>query len=90
MKKQLSAISVFPTSKFIAIFYFVFSAIFCIPWGIIALLSEPKTAAGAVIFILPFIYAIMGFICTAIMCWIYNLIAGYFGGIEFTLNDVDR
>ncbi|MBW1643096.1 MAG: DUF3566 domain-containing protein, partial [Deltaproteobacteria bacterium] len=28
------------------------------------------------------------FIFTALFCWIYNILAKYVGGIEFTLEDV--
>ncbi len=36
---------------------------------------------GAVVF-LPLLYGALGFVMTAFMAWLYNLIAGVVGGIE--------
>jgi hypothetical protein len=46
----------------------------------------PLSGVGAII-ILPFLYAIMGFIGGAIIAWIYNLIAGWIGGIELEFKE---
>ena len=40
----------------------------------------------AVVF--PIIYGVLGFIFGAIAAFIYNLVAGWTGGIELTLSDV--
>lgn len=40
---------------------------------------------AAAIIILPIFYGIMGFIGGAISCWIYNLAAGWIGGVEMEL-----
>ena len=33
----------------------------------------------------PFVYAVMGFLIGALTAWIYNLIAGWVGGIQLDL-----
>ncbi|MBI3476800.1 MAG: hypothetical protein HY010_13795 [Acidobacteria bacterium] len=33
----------------------------------------------------PFLYALMGFLLGALMAWIYNLVAGWVGGIQLDL-----
>jgi len=33
----------------------------------------------------PFIYAVIGYVVTAIGCWLYNMIAGWSGGVSLTL-----
>jgi len=40
---------------------------------------------AAAIIILPIMYGIFGFIGGAIGAWIYNLVAGWIGGIEIEL-----
>lgn len=40
--------------------------------------------AGAFIF-LPILYGFLGFCATALMAWLYNLVAGMIGGIEVEL-----
>ncbi len=41
---------------------------------------------GAVIF-LPIFYGVLGFLGGAVMTWLYNLIAGWVGGIEIDLEE---
>jgi len=36
---------------------------------------------GAII-LFPILYGVIGFIVTAIMAWIYNLVAGWVGGVR--------
>jgi len=32
-------------------------------------------------------YGIFGYVFTALTAWIYNVVAGWTGGVEFTLSD---
>ena len=88
MKKQIKHFSVLQTSKVLAILYGVIAVIF-VPFLLIPSLGNEGNGS-MVIFSLaaPFLYAIIGFIFTALFCWIYNILAKYVGGIEFTLEDV--
>lgn len=86
MKKRLANFSVFQTSKVIGIFYFILAAIFFIPYAIYMLMNGDRESALA-LFIAPFIYAIIGFLFVVLAAWVYNQIANYFGGIEFTIED---
>jgi hypothetical protein len=47
----------------------------------------PAMLTGVFAFILPVVYAVMGFILGVIMGAIYNLVAKYVGGVEITLQD---
>ena len=85
MKKQISSFSIHQTSKVIAIIYFVFIAIFAIPWGIY-LLFAGVGSDSLFIFLLPFLYMLLGYIGMAVFAFVYNLVAGTFGGIEFTIS----
>ena len=60
-----------------------------------ALLSSfiPDTGAGlpffsgfAAIIILPIVYGIISFIAYAIGAWLYNLVAGWVGGVQLEFN----
>jgi len=35
---------------------------------------------------LPFLYAVVGFLSVALMCWLYNIIASRIGGIQLHLD----
>ncbi|MFQ5729218.1 MAG: hypothetical protein ACE5GN_02520 [Waddliaceae bacterium] len=88
MKKQILHISIHQTSKVFAIIYFVFAAIICVPLGFFTLFYGEITAA-LVMFFLPFFYLLLGYIAIAVVSWFYNLVAKSFGGVEFTLANVE-
>ncbi|MGZ3619248.1 MAG: DUF3566 domain-containing protein [Candidatus Binataceae bacterium] len=35
----------------------------------------------------PFIYGVLGFVTSAIVCWLYNVIADLIGGIKVEVDD---
>lgn len=83
MKKQVTNISVHQSSKVIAIIYFVFVAVFAIPWGLYMLFATGM-GESLFIFLLPFLYMLLGYIGFAIFAFVYNLVASTFGGVEFS------
>jgi ABC-type dipeptide/oligopeptide/nickel transport system permease component len=85
--KQILRFSIHQTSKVFAVIYFLLTAVFAIPIGIYLLVTSGDWVDGLFTFALPFIYALVAYIMIAISCFIYNLIANSFGGIEFTLSD---
>jgi len=91
MKKQIKQISVAQTSKVIAILYVIFSllySLFGIP--IIIFGSSEIKIIGFIYLFMPVLAGVFGFIFVALNCWIYNLIAGKFGGVEFEVKDMDE
>ena len=84
-------------AKISAVVYFAMSVLFVLPLilmmsaivaGVPAQNNQPNPFMhGAPFFIgfaltAPFAYAAMGFIMGALLAWIYNLVAGWIGGIE--------
>lgn len=86
MKKQISKFSVFQTSKIIALLFMVTSAIIFWPMAIVSLFNG-EIQLAFVCLISPFLYFFGLFIFYVVFFWIYNIVAGTFGGIEFTLED---
>jgi hypothetical protein len=43
------------------------------------------TVPPVMLVLIPFIYAVVGYIVAAIACWLYNIVAGWSGGVAFTL-----
>jgi hypothetical protein len=81
--------SVVKTATVVAVMYIVIVAIFVIPFGILAVAFGGRdTGASAGLGFLVFgliaavVYGVIGWIFTAIACAIYNLVAGWVGGIE--------
>ncbi len=92
---QVKRFGVLQTAKFAAIMYFIFTAIFTIPIGLIAIVAGPAARGregafgaifgGAFMLFMPVIYAVVGFVFVAIGCLAYNLIAKFTGGIEIEI-----
>jgi hypothetical protein len=90
MKRQISRISIGQTAKVVGAVHVVLaSPIFLL--GIFSSLTRPTRITSEVspiwLFLSPFIYGRGAYILTLMMCLIYNLIARYFGGVEFNTSE---
>ena len=93
-KRRVKRIGVLQTSLVSSLVLFFVSLLFVIPIALImgvigGIAGEefpafPFIGAAFMIFV-PFIYAIMGFIMTAISCLIYNMVAKWTGGVEIEI-----
>lgn len=88
MKKQITSISPLQAAKVSALLYFIITIPFVVLMAIGFSMSPASNHFPIVmIFIMPFAYAIAGFIFTIFGAWIYNLVAKWVGGIEFTTSE---
>jgi hypothetical protein len=88
MKMNIRSFSVVQTSKIAAVLYFAISLIF-VPLFTIAIAMNPHTSKGGLVFVvfLPLVYGVVGFLVTAIACLLYNWLAKFVGGAEFTIEE---
>jgi hypothetical protein len=84
MKTQIVHISKLQTSKVMAVLYLVVSLPLMLFAVLPTLITHQPIQWGA-IWWMPLAYAIFGFIFTFLGAWIYNGVAGWIGGIEFTI-----
>jgi len=94
MKRQIKKFGVFQTAKVAALLYLIGSAIILEPLALITFvlrkygaIPAAADAAGripspAFLMFLPVLYCVISFLTVALMCWLYNIIAGKTGGIE--------
>jgi hypothetical protein len=84
---EIKHIGVFQAAKFAAAMYLLISAVIVIPLTFILMAfgGERTNPYGLLVLLLPLLYAIVGFVFTAIGCWVYNLVAMAVGGIEIEL-----
>jgi hypothetical protein len=88
MQQQITRISPFQTAKVVAALYFVITIPFIILFALFSMFAPTGQKFGLLFIICaPFIYAIVGFIFSIIGAWIYNLVAGIIGGIEYTTTE---
>lgn len=91
MKKQITSISPFQTAKVLALLYFALSLPFIVLMGLMfSFTPGPKPPMMGMLLAMPFFYLIFGFIFTVIGAWIYNLVAKWVGGIEFTTSEIEN
>ncbi|HET6318855.1 MAG TPA: hypothetical protein VFG86_20560 [Chloroflexota bacterium] len=90
-RMRIRRFSVVQTANLAAIVYLVLFAIFLVPIGLIGGIAGGAVGGGnySAIFLIfvPILYAIFGWIFVALACLLYNLVAGWVGGVEFTLED---
>ena len=96
---RIQRFNILKTSSVVAIMYMVIVAIFVVPIAVIALLAGVAipvvgdragmlggVLAGGIAAI--FVNGLLGWVVTAIACAIYNLVAGWVGGIEVSVEAV--
>jgi hypothetical protein len=92
--KRVKSFGVYQTSKVVAIMYFLITAVFMIPFGIffnfLSEKGETDFPFGGMFFMaLPFVYAILGFLITALGCFLYNITVRMTGGIEMEVETTE-
>ncbi len=94
MRKRIRRIGVFQTAKLSSVLYGAMGLL-AVPFILVASMLAPRSTGlpglglGVIgSLMLPVIYAVFGFIFTALACAVYNMAAGAFGGIEFKVEDV--
>ena len=89
MKKRISHISVLQQGIVCAVLYGLLSLI-AVPFIILAALFGHSGPGALFAIFLPIVYAIAGFIAGIITAFVYNLVAGWTGGIELTFSDAPQ
>ncbi len=89
MVQRIDRFSVGQTAKVVAALYALMGLVFA-PFFVLAALFSPRQAGFGVGFalVVPILYGAAGFIFTAIGCALYNLVAGWVGGVEVELGPV--
>lgn len=92
---RIRRFGVIKTSNVVALIYMVVVAIFVVPFALIVAIAGTASqveggAIGAIVLgvVAILAYGILGWIFTAIACLIYNLVAGWVGGIEVQVEAV--
>jgi hypothetical protein len=74
------------TALTVAIIYFILGVVIAPLFYLASINAPPGQSLPGLAFILgPFLYAVFGYVFAAIGCWLYNIIAGWTGGVALTL-----
>jgi len=99
MKKRLIHVAPLQLGITLGILYAILAIIILIPVFLLISLAGvvgaaqtgtalPAVFSGVFLIFLPVIYGVLGFIVGVIMAFIYNLVAKWTGGVEFTTQEV--
>ena len=93
---QIKRIGIRQTAKFFAVFYFLVSLVFVIPFSLVSLFigwfggKEQGLFAtafgGLFLLFISLLYALIGFVMVTLISFIYNALAKRIGGIEIELD----
>lgn len=90
MKIQISRISIGQSAKVVGVVHAVLATPVLL-LGIVWLLARPMPTTSGFspiwLFLSPFIYGLAAYILAILMCLIYNFVARYFGGVEYTTSE---
>jgi hypothetical protein len=83
VRQQIQRFGVGQTAKVFGILYALMGACFVPIFALVAIFGPSENTFGLGLSLaLPLLYGAMGFVFTAIACAIYNVVAGWVGGIE--------
>ncbi|HEU4586481.1 MAG TPA: hypothetical protein VFR95_12070 [Gemmatimonadaceae bacterium] len=88
MAQRIRRFGVGQTAKVFGVLYGIMGLIFVPVFALIAAFAPREEAVGFGVgfaIAMPVFYAVIGFIAAAIGCAIYNVVAGWIGGIEVEL-----
>ena len=90
MRYRISRFGIHHTALIVAILYFIL-ALALAPIFFLASRSTGQKPFPPIVFVLlPVFYAVVGYVFTAIGCWLYNIVAAQVGGIVITLEQDER
>ena len=99
MKKRLTNVNPLKLGITLAVIYGIMSLVFMVPIFLVMSLvgaasartgpqALPVIFSGVFVIFLPIIYAVLGLIGGVIAAFIYNMVAKWTGGVEFTTEEV--
>ena len=86
MQYRIRRFGIQSTALTVGVLYFVLALILAPLLYVLSSNAPTGERLPSIAFVIgPFFYAVIGYIGTAIGCWLYNLIAGWSGGVSLTL-----
>ena len=89
MKLKLKRIEVLKAGYISGLLYLLLSTFVLVPLALISMaFGHPNALGIGMIFILPIIYGLCGFVCGLIMAALYNLVSKWTGGLEVEVQEI--
>ena len=95
MRKQIVRVAPWQAAKLSAVLYFILGIVMAVCLALSLVFGTPpeggeaaQTFGWVLVVLVPFLYACAGLIIVPIMCWLYNVVAKWVGGIEISVEDL--
>jgi protein-S-isoprenylcysteine O-methyltransferase Ste14 len=85
MKHRIRRIDPMQAAKMATVIYLILGLVF-VPFLMLASMAAPTGFGIGFAIAMPLMYAVFGFVFTLIGAFIYNLVAGWVGGVELELD----
>ena len=86
MDYRIKRFGIASTALTVAMIYFVLGLVIAPLIFMVSRNAPTDQKLPGLMFVLgPFFYAVFGYVFAAIGCWLYNIIAGWTGGVALTL-----
>ena len=88
MKKQLIRISIWQSSKVVTALYFIMGFLYAVI-GIPMIMfgGRDMLVMGVIYTVMPLLMAVFGFVFFVAFAALYNVLARWFGGVEFEIRE---
>jgi hypothetical protein len=94
MNRRIVRIAPWQAGKVAAVLYFILGIVIA-GFMALAIIFAPLNPAPdqgpppgwGLVIVAPFLYALIGIVFVPAACWLYNLVAGWVGGIEVTVEE---
>jgi hypothetical protein len=91
MKKQIVRISILQSSKIVVALYFFLGFVYTLIGIPMAVFGAHQIRVMGIVYCFgPVLMAVIGFIFFALSAAVYNLLAGWLGGFEFEVKDIQE
>ena len=91
---RISSGPILQASKVMGTVHFIMGAVVsgCGVLAVLIMSTDRLASALAALIAFPLLAGVLGFLGTALVCWLYNQIAGWFGGIDVEIEEdaIDR
>ncbi|MCX7659732.1 MULTISPECIES: hypothetical protein [Caldimonas] len=90
MKRRIQRLSPHQNGKVAGLMMALVSLVILVPFMLIlgGIMPHGERMPWLMVLILPVLYLVLGYIGTVLACWVYNLVAGWVGGIEYDAQEV--
>ena len=89
MTQRVRRLGVGQMAKVLGTLYFLLGILFAAIFGLVGSMIPASEMGGdaamfgtGFVIAMPFLYAALGFVFGALIAWLYNIVAGWTGGIE--------